>query len=65
VRAEPRPPRRPRPKHRPEPMRGFPEGPIAMFRLPEPERRPVPPLEPQRRQLAGGPAGFRSCLDRI
>jgi hypothetical protein len=61
--ARPRPERRPPPTHRPEPVRAWPE-PIAMFKLPEPERRVYPPLEPRRPRLAGGPAGYRSCLDR-
>jgi hypothetical protein len=65
--AEPRPKRRPKPAHRPAPVHSWPER-IAMFTTPpapQPERRPVPPLEPRRPRLAGGPAGFRSCLNRV
>jgi hypothetical protein len=42
--------------------RAWPE-PLAMHRLPEPERRFYPP-EPVCARLPGGPGGFRSCLDR-
>jgi predicted RNA binding protein YcfA (HicA-like mRNA interferase family) len=54
--------RRSKPRHRPAPARAWPE-PLAMYRLPEPERRFYPP-EPVCARLPGGPSGFRSCLDR-
>jgi hypothetical protein len=63
------PPKRPaKPKVRrkrikSEPARAWPE-PLAMHRLPEPERRFYPP-EPVCARLPGGPSGFRSCLDRV
>jgi hypothetical protein len=61
--AEPRPERRPPPAHRPAPVRTYGE-PIAMHRIAGPVRRTYPPLEPQRRRLAGGP-GRLQVLDRI
>jgi hypothetical protein len=62
---EPQPRRRRRPPstHRPAPVRAYPEGPMTMHMIAGPERREYP-AEPPQRRLAGGPAGFRSCLDR-
>jgi hypothetical protein len=59
-----RPRQRPPPAHRPEPLRDYPE-PLTMFKLPEPERRLYPPEPPPRRRIPGGPAGYRSCLNRV
>ena len=62
-RATLRRPKRRASAHRPEPLRAYP-GPIAMHKIPEPERRLYPDEPAQQRRIAGGPAGYRSCLDR-
>jgi hypothetical protein len=60
---EPRVKRKPSGVPRPEPVRDF-GTPFAMYRMPEPERREYPPEPRPRRRLPGGPAGYRSCLNR-
>jgi hypothetical protein len=60
---EPRVRRKPSVVPRPEPVRDF-GTPLILHRMPEPERREYPPEPRPRRRLPGGPAGFRSCLNR-
>ena len=60
--AEPRS-RRLRPAHRPEPIRSF-GPPLPVHRIAGPVRRQYLDAPEPRRALPGGPAGYRSSLDR-
>jgi hypothetical protein len=61
--AEPRVRRKPSGVPRPAPVREY-GSPLMVHRMPEPERRLYPAEPRPRRRLPGGPAGYRSCLNR-